>query len=91
MKTWKIVKALAAEKALNSPMGRWNCIRKSPNTRDFWTVVDNHYGKFIHDNIWYTDVYIHSDNHIYTYVKELKLAQVWENVCIVYVNNKLKT
>ena len=30
------------------------------------TVVDNHYGKFIHDNIWYTDVYIHSDNHIYT-------------------------
>ena len=30
------------------------------------TVVDNHYGKFIHDNIWYTDAYIHSDNHMYT-------------------------
>ena len=30
------------------------------------TVVDNHYGKFIHDNIWYTGAYIHSDNHIYT-------------------------
>ena len=29
------------------------------------TVVDNHYGKFIHDNT-YTDAYIHSDNHIYT-------------------------
>ena len=28
--------------------------------------MDNHYGKFIHDNIWYTDAYIHSDNHIYT-------------------------
>ena len=28
--------------------------------------MDNHYGKFIHDNIWYTDAYIHPDNHIYT-------------------------
>ena len=30
------------------------------------TVVDNHYGKFIYDNIWYTDTYIHIDNHMYT-------------------------
>ena len=30
------------------------------------TVVDNHYGKFIYDNIWYTGTYIHIDNHMYT-------------------------
>ena len=23
------------------------------------TIVDNHYGKFIYDNIWYTDTYIY--------------------------------
>ena len=28
--------------------------------------MDNHNGKFIHDNIWYTDAYIHTDNHMYT-------------------------
>ena len=28
--------------------------------------MGKHYSKFIHDNIWYTDAYIHTDNHMYT-------------------------
>ena len=28
--------------------------------------MDNHYGKFIHDHIWYRDACIHTDNHMYT-------------------------